>query len=57
MLRTLSFQLSLFLILTLLLNEINVDPKTLCGTHFQSVGSTLILANKKVSLREGVLSS
>jgi len=43
---------TLSLALTLLLGEINVCPTTLCGFHFQSVCPTLILPDKRVSVRE-----
>ena len=43
---------TLSLVLTLLLDEINVCLTTLCWFHFQSVGPTLILPNKRVSVRE-----
>lgn len=42
---------TLFSILTFLLDEINVDPTTLCETHSQSVGLTLITPNKRVDVR------
>jgi hypothetical protein len=38
------------LALTFLLDEINVGPINLCGTHFQSVGPTLISPNKRVGV-------
>lgn len=42
----------LHLTFTLLLDEINVCLTTLCGFHFQSVGPTLFLPNKKVNARK-----
>lgn len=45
---------TLFSILTFLLDEINVDPTTLCETHSQSVGLTLITPNKRVDVRVSV---
>lgn len=41
---------TLSLTLTLLSGKINVGPTTLCGSHFQSVGPTLISPNKRVGV-------
>lgn len=42
------------LTLILLFSETNVTHSTLCGFYFQSVSSTLILFNKRVSVEKSV---
>ena len=44
----------MFLIITFLLDKINVDFITLCGSHFQSIGLTLISYNKRVNAKENI---
>jgi len=41
----------------LLLGGIHMCPTTLCGTHFQSVGPTLILPNQRMSVEKSVLNT